>query len=57
MQGFTNESDIVYEPFMGSGTTLISCIQNNRYSIGIEINQEYCRIAKNRILYNQPLLL
>jgi DNA modification methylase len=46
----TNENDLVYDPFMGSGTTAESCILNNRNYIGSEINLDYCRIAEKRVL-------
>lgn len=45
---FTN--DIVIDPFMGSGTTAIAAIKNNRNFIGYEINEEYINLANNRIL-------
>ena len=45
---FTN--DIVIDPFMGSGTTAIAAIKNNRNFVGYEINQEYINLANNRIL-------
>ena len=48
--GFTNERDIILDPFMGSGTTFISSIKYNRFCIGFEISKNYCEIAKNRIL-------
>lgn len=44
---FTN--DIVIDPFMGSGTTAIAAIKNNRNFIGYEINEEYINLANNRI--------
>ncbi len=47
--GFSNPGDIIYDPFVGSGTTFISCLNHQRYCIGFEINQKYCEIAKNRI--------
>jgi adenine-specific DNA-methyltransferase len=47
--GFTNEHDVVFDPFVGSGTTFESCIKNNRRCIGFEIKPEYCEIAKKRI--------
>ena len=47
--GFTNAGDIVYDPFMGSGSTFESCIKNGRYCVGFEIKPEYCEIAKKRI--------
>ena len=43
------ESGIVLDPFMGSGTTAIVAERLNRQWIGIEINQEYCDIAVDRI--------
>ena len=44
---FTN--DIVLDPFMGSGTTAIAAIKNNRNFVGYEINEEYINLANNRI--------
>lgn len=46
---WTNEGDIVYDPFMGSGTTAIAAKTLNRQYIGSEISQEYCLIAQTRI--------
>jgi|13_taG_2_1085334.scaffolds.fasta_scaffold29849_2 DNA modification methylase len=45
----TDENDLIYDPFMGSGTTAISCIKNNRKYIGSEINKDYCYLAEKRI--------
>lgn len=45
----TNEGDLVLDPFSGSGTTGVVAIENNRRFIGIEIEQAYITIAKNRI--------
>jgi len=39
---FTKKNDIVIDPFLGSGTTLITCEQLDRVCIGGEINPEYC---------------
>ena len=39
----------ILDPFIGSGTTAIACERLNRRWIGIEISEEYCRIAKERI--------
>lgn len=47
--GFSNKSDIILDPFMGSGTTLESCIKHDRYCIGFEINRRYCEIIRDRI--------
>lgn len=46
---WSNEGDIVLDPFMGSGTTAKMAILNNRKYIGFEINQEYCNMAEQRI--------
>ena len=47
---YTNKYDIVVDPFMGSGTTAIAAIKNNRNFVGYEINEEYINLANNRIL-------
>jgi len=46
---WTNENDLIYDPFMGSGTTAKMCILNNRNWIGSEISSEYCNIIEERI--------
>lgn len=46
---FTKEQAIVLDPFMGSGTTAVACIQSKRQYIGFEINQEYIEIGEKRI--------
>lgn len=46
---WSNPRDLVYDPFMGSGTTAKMAILNNRNYIGSEISEEYCEIAKNRV--------
>jgi site-specific DNA-methyltransferase (adenine-specific) len=45
---FSFVGDAVLDPFLGSGTTLIACLQTNRKGIGIEIDRGYCEIAKQR---------
>jgi len=47
---WSNEHDIVLDPLCGSGTTLKMAEKLNRKWIGIEINKDYCEIAKKRIL-------
>ena len=46
---FTNEGDTVLDFTMGSGTTGVACANLNRNFIGIELNEDYFNIAKNRI--------
>lgn len=46
---WSNEGDLVYDPFMGSGTTAKMAMLANRNYIGSEISQEYCDIAEKRI--------
>lgn len=46
---WSNEGDIVYDPLMGSGTTALMAIVNNRNYIGSEMSIEYCEIIKQRI--------
>lgn len=45
----TNEGDTICDPFMGSGTTALACINTNRNYIGFEISKEYYEIAEDRI--------
>ena len=45
----SNECDTVLDPFIGSGSTAIACINNNRNYIGFELSEEYCKIAEKRI--------
>lgn len=52
---WSNEGDLVYDPFMGSGTTAKMAILNNRKFIGSEICQEYCNIANHRINSHENL--
>ena len=46
---FTKEDAIVLDPFMGSGTTAVACIQSKRRYIGFDLNQEYIEITERRI--------
>ena len=45
----TQENDLVLDPFMGSGTTLLAALKLNRKAIGIEIDIKHCEAAVNRI--------
>lgn len=46
---WSNEGDVVLDPFMGSGTTGKMALLNGREFIGIELNQDYFDIAKQRL--------
>lgn len=46
---WSNKFDIVYDPFMGSGTVAKMCILNDRNFIGSEIDKDYCDICNKRI--------
>ena len=49
IENSSNEGDVVLDPFMGSGSTGVACINSNRKFIGIEIDENYFKIAKQRI--------
>ena len=45
----SNENDVVLDCFMGSGSAGVACLNTNRKFIGIELDEKYFEIAKNRI--------
>lgn len=45
----SNETEIVLDPFMGSGSTGVAAVQTNRSFIGIDISRYYCDKAKERL--------
>lgn len=47
---FSFVRDVVFDPFCGSGTTLIEAANNNRFGVGVELDEQYCKLAKHRIL-------
>jgi len=49
IRSWSNEGDIVLDPFSGSGTTAKMARELGRHYIGIEVNQEYCDIAEKRL--------
>ena len=53
---FSFVGDVVLDPFMGSGSTMIASILHNRKGVGIEIDNEYCEMAKKRIFEETKLL-
>ena len=49
IKSWSNEGDLILDPFAGSGTTLKAAQQLNRRWVGIEINQDYVQLAKKRL--------
>jgi len=47
---FSYKNDTILDPFLGSGTTLLACIDTKRKGIGVDIDKRYCALAKRRIL-------
>ncbi len=45
---FTNENDVVFDPFLGVGSTIVSAERNNRQGVGIELNPYFYEICKSR---------
>lgn len=49
LENFSKDADLVCDPFMGVGTTAVSCKEMNRDYIGSELNPKYIKIAKQRL--------
>jgi DNA modification methylase len=47
---FTHEGELVLEPFMGSGTTLVGAQDLNRNAVGFDLNEEYVELSRTRLL-------
>ena len=46
---YSNEGDVILDNCIGSGTTVVAALNTNRNFIGIDINEEYCEIARSRV--------
>ncbi len=46
---FSNEENIILDPFLGSGSTAIACHLSNRNFIGFDIEESYCNLARERL--------
>jgi site-specific DNA-methyltransferase (adenine-specific) len=49
----SHEDDVVFDPFLGSGTTLVVAHKLGRKFLGIEIEEEYCMLAQKRVLMSE----
>jgi modification methylase len=49
IQGCSKENDVIMDCYLGSGTSCISAIKNNRHFIGIDISESYLEMTKERI--------
>lgn len=56
IENSSKQGEIVYDPFMGSGTTAIACIRANRHFLGFELDKKYFDIAQERIKQEQSQL-
>jgi site-specific DNA-methyltransferase (adenine-specific) len=49
LRGSVSNDDLIIDPFVGSGTSLLACKKLGRKCIGIELNEDYCKIAVDRL--------
>jgi site-specific DNA-methyltransferase (adenine-specific) len=49
---YSFKEDVIFDPFMGSGSTCVAAMNTGRKYLGIDINEEYCKLAENRISSN-----
>ncbi len=53
---FSLENDLIYEPFSGSGTTMVAAHQLKRKCYGMELDPKYCQVIVDRMLKLDPTL-
>lgn len=53
---FSYVGDTVLDPFLGSGTTLVAASKNQRKGVGIELSEEYCVLARDRLIREAKVL-
>lgn len=49
IENSSNKGDMIFDPFMGIGSTVLASIESGRYGVGVELDEEYFLIAQNRI--------
>ena len=53
IENYTGKGDVVYDPFIGIGTTAVACLETDRNFIGSEIDPEVYEICMNRLEQEQ----
>lgn len=53
---FSYQNDLIFDPFVGSGTTIIVANNNQRKAVGVDIDENYCELAKQRILKEAKII-
>ena len=56
IQNSSVKNSVVYDPFLGSGTTMVAAHQLNRKCYGMEIDEKYCQVIVDRMLKLAPAL-
>ncbi|MCH7927397.1 MAG: site-specific DNA-methyltransferase [Candidatus Dadabacteria bacterium] len=56
IQLYSFETDIILDPFMGSGTTAIAALKSSRAYVGFEINKDYIQLTNKRVLHYRNML-
>lgn len=51
---YAEKGDVVYDPFMGTGTTAVACVKNEMTYVGSELSKEQCKWAEDRIKALRP---
>jgi len=47
---FTKRGQFVLDPFLGSGATLVACVEQERHGVGIELSPRYAEVARKRVV-------
>jgi len=49
LRDFSNEGDIILDPFLGSGTTAVACVRLDRHCVGVELSEEHYNTSCERV--------